>query len=48
MQASKELKSLFRELVVIDTFNYGRRDWAIIKYKSMIPFNKFSLKELMS
>lgn len=47
MKASKELKSLFQELVKIDTLQFGRRDWALIKFKSMTPFNQFSLKELM-
>ena len=47
MKPTKELKDLFKELVTIETFNYKRRDWAIIKLKGMYPFNQFKLIDLI-
>jgi hypothetical protein len=47
MKPTEELKDLFKELVEIETFNYKRRDWAIIKLKGMYPFNVFKLKDLI-
>ncbi len=44
---SKELKSLFQELVQIMTAFCGRRDWAILTYKNLAPFNQFKLTDLM-
>jgi len=45
---STELKKLFQELVSIMTSFCGRRDWAILTYKNMAPFNNFKLIDLMS
>lgn len=42
-----ELKSLFKELVSITTIQTDRRDWAIIIWKSQLPFNQFTLISLM-
>lgn len=47
MKPSTELKALFMELVGITTKETGRRDWALIKYKSMVPFNQFKLIDLV-
>lgn len=47
MKPTEKIKDLFKELVEIDTFNYKRRDWAIIKYKGMYPFNQFKLIDLI-
>jgi hypothetical protein len=47
-QPTTELKNLFAELVSLTTRETNRRDWAIIRWKSMVPFNQFSLIELMS
>jgi hypothetical protein len=47
MRPTKELKSLFQELVNITTKDTGRRDWALIKWKSIAPFNQFRLIDLV-
>lgn len=47
MKPSNELKSLFQELVNITTKETGRRDWAIIRWKSLAPFTQFKLVDLI-
>lgn len=42
-QPTQELKDLFWELVEITTKDCKRRDWALIRYKSIAPFNSFRL-----
>lgn len=42
------LKILFIELVKLDTMNTGRRDWALLKWKSLAPFNQFTLVSLFN
>ncbi len=48
IQPTPELKNLFAELVSQTTKESNRRDWAIMHWKSVAPFNKFRLIELMS
>ena len=43
---SPELINLFRDLVKITTEETGRRDWALIRFKNIAPFNSFTLKSL--
>jgi len=45
---STELKNLFQELVYLMTCDCGRRDWALLTYKNLHPFNNFKLIDLMS
>jgi len=47
MKPSDKLKALFQELISIDTKQTGRRDWSIIKWRHMTPFNQFKLMDLM-
>jgi hypothetical protein len=48
MKPTNELKALFQELVIITTKETNRRDWAIIRWKAIAPFNQFRLTELMN